>query len=252
MKTLLSFLLVVTLLRAEIYETAEFSEIEKHVAPGALVVFDIDNTLMEPIQTLGSDQWFNYRYQRFIDNGHSKTDALELTLKEYHSVQNVTKVRAVQPETPNVVSNLQSTGINIMALTARGLALAHRTVEQLDTIGIDLARNAPVQEEVFFNNGKGVIFRSGVLFCSGTHKGKALFKFLDMIGYKPSSITCIDDKQSMLKEVELLCKERNIPFTGLRYGYLDEKVRLFSPEIAEVQLNHFGRILTDEEAASVR
>ena len=61
----------------------------------------------------------------------------------------------------------------------------------------------------------------------------------------------INDKASHLKEVERACEQAKIPFIGLRYGFLDEKVKRFSHEIAAIQWEHFGKLLSDEETATI-
>jgi Protein of unknown function (DUF2608) len=39
-----------------------------------------------------------------------------------------------------------------------------------------------------------------------------------------------------------------IDYVGIRYGKADERVKSFDPKIADVQLEHFHKILSDEEA----
>lgn len=136
----------------------------------------------------------------------------------------------------------------VIGFTTRGLALATRTVHQLKSIGIDLTTSALTEEEIFFQNGHGVIFRKGILFTSGTHKGKAFGKFLNILNITPKSVLFINDKASDLAQVEEYCLENNIPFIGLRYGYLDEKVKNFRADIADVQFTKFKHILSDHEA----
>ncbi len=47
------------------------------------------------------------------------------------------------------------------------------------------------------------------------------------------------------------CEKEGISFIGLRYNCFDEKVKTFRPDIASVQFEHFKRILSDQEAASL-
>lgn len=58
----------------------------------------------------------------------------------------------------------------------------------------------------------------------------------------------INDKYANIKEVADICYENNIPFLGLRYGFLDEKIAKFNLDIAEIQRFNFGNLLSDEEA----
>ena len=45
---------------AEIRETKFMQEVMSAIDSETLAIFDIDNTLIEPIGNMGSDQWFYY------------------------------------------------------------------------------------------------------------------------------------------------------------------------------------------------
>lgn len=247
--TLLSLALTLaTPLHAEIIETQNITELRSHITQDTLVIFDIDNTIMAPVQQLGSDQWFHHRMDTHRATGKNKRDSLELALAEWMSVQNVTKMRLVEPECEQLIHSLQEEGYTVMGLTTRGLGLSTRTVYQLQSLNVTLAATAPVDHDIFFENGQGVLFRQGILFTAGSHKGKALDKFLQTTGIQPKRIVFINDKEDHLTPVDQFCQHAGIPFTGLRYGYLDEWVAGFRKDITAVQFVHFGHILSDEEA----
>lgn len=233
---------------AEIIETNSIHDLKKYIRPETLVLLDIDNTLMEPTQTLGSDQWFCHRIDYHENLGLNANDALEKALSEWMSIQSVTKVKVVEPGTAELVAELQKDGYTIMGLTTRGLGLSTRTIFQLQSLGIDLTTTAPSKEDVFFMNHHGVLFHGGILFTAGTHKGVALAKLLHQIEHIPESIVFINDKKQNIQEVEVICEKYGVPFTGLRYGYIDEKVNNFRVDIADIQLEHFGHIISDDEA----
>lgn len=240
-----------TVLPAEIYETSRMDELYGHLEPGMLVVFDIDNTLIEPVQELGSNQWFENRIKEYFSHGYSNHNALHTALKEWIAIQHITFVKLVEPGIDEVVKDLQGKGYTVMGLTTRDLTLSDRTAEQLQSVGIDLSKTAPTQEEVFFMNERGVLFHKGSLFTAATHKGEALHKFLEISGYQPSSVMFINDKYSHLIPVEEYCSQSGIPFVGLRYGHTDEKVKNFCKQIADVQFYHFGHILSNESAERI-
>lgn len=248
MKYFFLFALFLMQLSAEIFETNEIASLETTVTPHTFLILDIDNTLIEPIQTLGSDQWFYSQMLSYEKQGYSKKEALDQTVREWSAIQNMTRVQPVESNVAEIIDRIQKNGITVIGLTARGLNLVYCTNDQLNSIGIDLSRNAPTQDEVFFPNGRGVLFTSGILYCAGTHKGNALFKFLSLISHIPANVVFIDDKISGLREVELACENHHIPFIGLRYSRTDAKVKAFSRPIAEIQFKKFGTLLSDEEA----
>lgn len=141
-----------------------------------------------------------------------------------------------------------------MGLTTQGLALATRTSIQLKEQKIDLKTASPFAEDVYFlNDHHGVLYRNGILFTSGSHKGKALFTFCEKIGLSPQKIVFINDKTTHLSEIEIEAEKRGVEFIGLRYSYSDAKKAKFSPELAHIQFTHssFDKILSDEEAAQL-
>lgn len=236
---------------AEIVEIRYMHELFSHIEEGALVLFDIDNTLMQPVQELGSSQWFEHRVREFENGGMTRDKALETVLPEWVAIQSLTQVKPVEPETKKMIRHLQEDGYTVMGLCTRGPGLSTRTGNQLATLNIDLAVTAPISDEVFFTNVNGILFRKGILFTAGTHKGESLAQFLEIIGHEPESIIYVNDRRSRLEEVEQMCTEQGIPFKGLRYGFLDEKVRNFRKQVAEVQLYFFGRLLSDDAAERV-
>lgn len=244
-------LLMPFILQAEIFEIKNINALNKYIKPDMLVIFDIDNTLIEPIQELGTTQWFKHRIMEYRSYGFDKNVALEKALREWTAIQSITQVKVVEKETAEIIQNLQLEGFPIMGLTTRGLGLSTRTIEQLESVNIHLSETAPTQEEIFFMNERGVLFRGGTLFTAGTNKGNALIEFFNRLNYSPSSILFINDNASHLRSLEEACFQKDISFIGLRYGYLDEKVKNFRKQIAEVQFYFFGHILSDQAAERI-
>ncbi|PIS00340.1 MAG: hypothetical protein COT84_07865 [Chlamydiae bacterium CG10_big_fil_rev_8_21_14_0_10_35_9] len=248
MNKLFVFLFIFFQVHAEIIEINHIEDLHDYIDKTTLVIFDIDNTLIEPAQTLGSDQWFYYRRKQYQKEGYTSSDALEKALSEWMAVQCITDMKLVEQEAKPLIDSLQEKKICIMGLTTRGMGLATRTIHQLKDFQIHLDKTAPSKEEVFFENTNACLFRNGILFTAGTDKGLALQKLLEKIGCQPKKIVFVNDKKSHLLPVEIFCEKQKIPFIGLRYGYLDEKVYQFNGEVAEVQFEAFKKILSDEKA----
>lgn len=240
---------VIFSLPALIVETNSIESVKTHADPNTLILFDIDNTLIEPVQELGTDQWFEHRIMEYKALGLPSGEAKEKALSEYVAIHSITKVKPVEKITPSFIAQLQQEGYVCMGLTSRGLSLATRTVEQLKSVGIELTQTAPSKEDFYFTNHHGVLYRAGILFASGTHKGNALVKLLHHLHLIPEKIVFIDDKLQQLKDTQKALENDGIAFVGLRYGFLDEKVANFRKVVADIQFAHFGHILSDEEAA---
>lgn len=247
---LFSFTTIWTALSGKIVETKYFNEILDYIEPETLVLLDIDDTLLIPTQTLGTDVWFNHRLKVHGANEDTYTQALDKALAEWEAVRHLTKVALVEEGTDKIVESIQRKNIVVMGLTTQGLALATRTINQLRSLNIDLSKTSPSKEDHYFINKNGVLYRQGILFTSGSPKGPALTKLLDIIDYHPKQIVFINDKTTHLQDVEEGVETRNIEFIGLRYAYSDQRVANFNKELADIQWAHstFDHLLTDQEA----
>jgi hypothetical protein len=254
-KILLSFVLLVASANAKIIETPHFKEVLDHIKPGALLIVDIDDTLLIPQQTLGTDVWFIYRHKFYLDCGLSQKEALDKALAEWEGVRHLTKIKIVEEGSDEIIRALQCKKVPIIGLTTQGLALATRTVEQLLSLSIDLSQTALTDHDLYFDNGEhGVLFRKGILFTSGTKKGKALQILLKETGFQPQVIVFINDKFSHLKDLEEGAEALGIEFVGLRYSHEDSRVNSFDKAIADIQWTRssFNHILSDDEAFKIK
>ena len=251
MKKIFSILLTTLALPllSQIIETEHFSSIVQYIEEDTLVLLDIDDTLLIPVQTLGTDVWFCNRLNHHKET-LSFTDALDKTIAEWEGIRQLTQVKIVEEGTEKIISDLQSQNIPVMGLTTQGLALATCTVHQLRSLDIDLTKTAPSNEDHYFINKHGNLYRDGILFTSGTPKGPSLLKLLESMQYFPKRIVFINDKAAHLKDVEESAEASGYEFIGLRYSFSDKRVAEYDPKIAEIQWNHssFGHILSDEEA----
>jgi len=237
---------------SSLIEIKYFAEIYDYLASDTLIILDVDNTLMEPVQEFGNDQWFRWRLRQLESNGVASNEALSQALSEWHAIQAVTKSRPVELTTPALVGQLQSSDWTVIALTTRGLAVASRTLEQLESIGFCFKKSSPQQHSLLFQNEtQDILFRHGVLFTNGTHKGTSFLTLLDLMDYHPKRVLFVNDKASHIKELEVACYENSIEFIGLRYGHLDERVNNFRSELAEIQGRDFWHIHSDEEAETL-
>ncbi|MDN3504045.1 MAG: DUF2608 domain-containing protein [Rhabdochlamydiaceae bacterium] len=251
LSTSLLLALFIPLSFCEIIEIKEMKEAAKYITDDTLVIFDIDNTLMEPEQTLGNDQWFRHRVRVHQLAGLPKTEAINVAVGEWMSVQCITKMQLAEPGIDHFIKNLQEKNQPVMGLTTRGVGMATQTIRQLNDLNVQLFSTAPYQHDYLFENSHSVLYRNGILFTANTHKGDALTKLLDHIKFTPKHIVFINDKHDHITPVQSACETLKIPFVGLRYGYLDHKVEGFDSDVADYQFERFRYILSDSEAERI-
>ena len=163
----------------EIVETQHFKEIHSYLVSDTVVVLDIDDTLLIPVQMLGCDEWFQCRMRCHQKEGFTASEILEKSLAEWEAVRHLTKMEIVEPGTEEIVRKLQDQGYIVMGLTTQGLALATRTKRQLLDNQINLMQSALSREDHYLIiDGYGILFRAGILFTSGAIKAKHCLVYL--------------------------------------------------------------------------
>ena len=232
----------------QIHEIKQIDEVFDHIHPETLILFDVDDTLICAPHLLGREQWFHDRVQLLQEEGFSLKEAQDQAFHEWHAFQHITRMDLVEEHTSRVIERLQEEHV-VMALTARDPALINPTRRQLAGHGIFLEKDSLLQESLHLSmKPTWTVYSEGVIFTCGGNKGKALFAFLDQIGFEPKEIVFVDDRKRGLSEVEECALERGIPFTGLRYGYLDVRSVPYDRKIAREQHAHLFKILSNEEA----
>jgi phosphoserine phosphatase len=254
-KKMLSILLLVLILTstawAEIREIRSMKEILPSIDRETLVVFDLDNTIMEAAQTLGSDQWFDYLVKKFQQEGMAAGDAVEKAAGMWARVHTVAKVQPVEALTPDLIRKLQANGVTVMGLTARSQGLVERTRTELAGIGVDLDRTPLLGTEHAVLLGGKVIYDRGIVFASGGKKGPILTAIFAEQGLAPHKVVFVDDKAHHTQTVDAALTAASIPNVEFRYGAADPHVQAFDVKLADFEWSFFektGRVLNDAEA----
>jgi hypothetical protein len=235
----------------DIRETPTIETLLSSVDQDTLVVVDIDNTLFAPVQTLGTDEWFYYYLQKLKKEGMPAQKAIEKAKDLWIAIQSSSDISTLEDKTPHVINQLQNDKFIVMAMSTRDVSYADVTLRQLISLGINMKKAAPSFNTFTVEGVDRVLFRDGVLFTSNNHKGKALLAFLKQLHFTPKKIVFINDKESPLKEVEEIVEPQGIKFLGLRYSKADERVKNFRPDLADIELQFFGKVLSDEAAEAL-
>ncbi|MBA3238763.1 MAG: DUF2608 domain-containing protein [Parachlamydiaceae bacterium] len=71
---------------------------------------------------------------------------------------------------------------------------------------------------------------------------------LKQINHFPQKVLFVDDKLNHVQSLEGPLAELNIDYIGVRYSKADERVQEFDAQIADLQMKHFLKFISDEEA----
>jgi hypothetical protein len=246
-RLLLPLICCFSLINAEIKEIKSMEEISDTIEillkseKKLFVVFDIDDTLATPEYELGKSSWFyqelsNQQAQPNADKQKVLNDLIAL----YTHVHNYLPLKAVEVNTPLLVTNLQSRGIPCIALTARSL-LIKRTFEQLLPLGIDFTLCAPSTDNMILSDNPELpaCYMQGIIFNGDNNKGVTLLKYLRAINFAPDHVIYVDDSIKQVQRVHDALEEASISCTGFRYNYMDEENKNFNLAEAQQQLAAF-------------
>ena len=260
MKTLQTTLTIATLTlslaaNARIQELPSFADAAPMTdAASTLVIFDLDNTLIEPVQTIGSDQWGSLEQKRLKDQGVPADDAIDQGVAKFAEVQMKTKVQLVDPNAAKFIKDLQNKGYTMMGLTARPLSLIQTSLNQLKSVGINLAPTAPIKGAIDVQSVAPARFQGGVLVV-GPHnnKGDTLKAFYAKLGRAlPEHVIFFDDKLHNVEALETaLTSIPGVDYIGYRFATADETVKSFDSKLGDFEWSIFKSsqlLLNDGEA----
>lgn len=223
---------------SRIIESKSIADVLNYVSKtNVIVLFDIDNTLACPEGEIGSDQWFTYLMTENHNAGMDDSQALENALKIYFYAHNFVNLVPAEKNTLDILHQLQKLNIPTVAFTTRSLPIVERTIEQLAQAGIQLNPPSSFGKELSFTvNEKPALYKDNIIFCNNNDKGKTLTNLFKEFNYHPELVVFVDDKLGHLLTVQSECLSHNIRFVGVRYGYLDDRVKSFNPQQAEQEL----------------
>jgi hypothetical protein len=237
-KSIALYLLLCTTITsyAQIIESDKLSIILDYIdTSNTLVVFDIDNTIAHPTEELGSDEWSCHWVNQKMAMGYDEVSSVYYSHPIYFYVQFNILLQPTEPIVPALIAYLIDNGIATMALTARSLFIAERTLEQLKKINITFFLPGISPDDLILPTQRLCFYKNGIIFTDGSDKGECLQQFFAIMGYYPEKVIFVDDKMKHILAVEKVVEELNIAFCGIRYSGCDEKVKNFDPAKAEQQ-----------------
>ncbi len=227
------------------FESDSIRDILKHIDPETLFILDIDHTIIEPVQSIGSTHWERHLAKKLMDSGYTYHEACIRAFHQWRTIQHLTQVRPVEESIYEFHDFLKSSKIETMGLTSRDSTLSDLTFEQLASVQlgdvfsfqkpcVELQGNYPCQ------------YTKGAIFCGFNKKDHGLDLFLSHIDFKPSKIVFVDDQSSHIDELGDLSEMLKIDYVGMKYNA--SGVHKFDAKLADIQEKHLPKLLSDREA----
>ncbi len=227
------------------FESDTLQDLLDHIDAKTLFIFDIDHTLIEPVQIIGSTHWEKYIAKKLKGQGFTHHEASIRAFHQWRTIQHLTAVKAVENSIYEVLRLIDSLNLRTLGLTARDSTLSELTFDQLKSVGLDkiftfqspsedLAADYPCR---YFN---------GAVFCGFNRKDIGLRLFLEHVKVKPQKVVFVDDQKSHVDELEEFSIAEGIEYVGMTYHASGD--HKFNPQIAEIQEKYLPKLISDREA----
>lgn len=236
-------------LQALILETSHITDVKDLVEDDAWVLVDFDNTLFQAKQALGHADWFYDEVKQGVKRGLEHDEAVREAYVHWVKVQKFCSVQPLEENFVPFLLDLQNRGVVVLGLTLRQPMVADSTMRQIDSLGIDFLKTAPIKKDFDIPAKSHATYLKGALFASDYNKKGEIFEtFLSMIGQSPKKIVLIDDKKKNVEDLEQIANKMGIEYLGIYYTAIEKAEPIYSRELADFQYRMLEKILSNEAA----
>lgn len=208
------------------------------------VVFDIDNTLIEPTEQVGSVQWVEELARQAKSEGLTTSESSEFMHQLFQKLQPQIKVHPIESDISTQLSALYQQGYKVLALTARAPSLEVVTNDQVFRQA-NLLLNVSLPK---FDKTIGYTYSKGIIFANGRNKGEILAHLVESAKVRPSKIIFVDDKDYNVKDAENYFKENQSKICGtelVAYQYDGALKRVQSISPRQTRMEYLIRKLSN-------
>lgn len=241
-----------------IFTIHSFDEVafEDITDPSTLVLFDVDETLIQPDDTylINEHSERGLKFRQSLIQKHPE-------IMKIHDIGGIILHQAerslIENEVISKIKILKKKNIKVFAITAMNTG-AYSNIgrmekwryEHLKKLGFEGA----YPNDDFYLQGfkRKPVFYKGIIATDLEDKGEVLASILQRLNLKPKKIIMFDDTLEFLESVQKECIKKNLDFTG--YHYRGAKTKDWDEELIQFQaqfLIKHKRWLSDEEAKSM-
>jgi len=200
-----------------------------------LVIFDIDDTLLEAVNFVGSNKW--YDWQRGKEVFDAKGNVISIQKQQIYSCMFSTlgilfdlgTSKLSQPDAANIVTDLND--YDMMLLTARTYNFRRATERELNINGIDFSAKHLLKKQqsldfTFNDNNRTdrVTYQNGLVMASGLNKGMILKEILSRVNRSYKTIYFVDDSRKNITNMTAEWKNDKTKFNIYHYTKTDKSI----------------------------
>lgn len=198
----------------------------------ALVIFDVDHTLIKPKGLVGSDAWFAYEKEKRVAKGMTYKEAVSDLIKVLMPIQHKITMIPCENSTIAILHKIQEQARYVIAMTGRGIDQAKFTVDQLKFFNISFLKTSFNSQILNCSNR----YLDGVSFCGDTEKGAILIELLRSLNEIPENIFIIENSLKKLEDMMKVLAIHYPKIEVLGILYENENNKSFDKQAAEKEL----------------
>lgn len=215
----------------EINNLTSVLNVMKYFDQDTLVIFDIDDVLIMPIEEDDFRHPWRLNLLNSIINLMNKNQKIFLESIIFANTKRILVDRLIL----NILDYLKLNKISTIALTATGSGrfgviprIENFRIKELNNTGISFTNLNKLNDNYFANDLKNYYkvypkasglpcLKSGIIFAAGIDKGSVLEHILYKYNYLPKKIIFIDDYLYNVVSIQQLCIKLKISFYGFHY-----------------------------------
>jgi len=200
-----------------------------------LVIFDIDDTLLQPNNFVGSDSWYAWQRGREVLDKQGKVvpiadkDKFNCIFGALGTLFELNTTRLTQQDAPKIVNALKI--YNMLVLTSRTYGFRSATERELRSHGILVADKHLLPKEqglefILENDAPTakITYKNGIVLSSGRNKGKVLKALLQRLNRSYEQIYFIDDSPKNVNNMAVEWADAKSNMTIYHYTKIDKTV----------------------------
>lgn len=251
----------------EHYAMHEANDILEQADEHTLVLFDVDDTLIMPVDYIHLRHFYSKEPGKSIIASFEQKAANELdSMWSYVMAQQ--SHRLIEPDIVDIIKALQARGVKVLGLTKMGTgsfgvikSLAEYRFQQLIHFGVEFYKsydqNIEFTQFTSHREDTPGLFRgvpkihNGTIMAGHHSKGMILGAFIDSLDYIPTQVIFFDDWLANVVDVGSEMQKRNIKFYGFHYRAVELAQDEPNYEIVQFQFDYLRkhRIWLDAEKA---
>jgi hypothetical protein len=200
-----------------------------------LVIFDIDDTLLEAKDFVGSGKWYNWQRGREVTSPDGQiftsqpSERFYCIFRTLGSLFEFGSTELTQANIPEILNSVN--GFDNLILTARTTKYRAPTERELNKHHIDFSSKHLLEnnETLIFNFNDGnrtaeVTYRNGIVMVSGLNKGLVLKEILEQVDKDYQNIYFIDDSRRNIDDMAAVWKNDKTQLSIFHYTKVDQTI----------------------------